>query len=609
MPSTNGYDLKKAVLYTRVSTDEQARSGYSLAQQIEALRDYAAREGYEVMDEVQDPGQSGASLERPGMDRVRDLVAAGGVSVVLAQDRDRFTREPAYHYLLRREFEEHGTRIRALNDRGDDSPEGELTDGILDQLAKYERAKTAERTRRGKLRKAREGNIVNAKRTRYGFKANAAGTGYEVDEEKMWVVRRIFRMIGVEKVGVHGVITAFKKEGVPTPTGKKVWERAIVKRLVWEDSYKPHSFEELEGILNPEILPALDQDKRYGVYYYNRERVLTYQGAEETPRGRVYKKKTKRTQKDKSEWIAIPVPDAGIPREVVDSARRALQQNKASSRADGRVWELSAGIFRCGHCGRAMASHATLYRRKDGERARYHYYRCQRAATHKELCPYRRSYGANKLEERVWQAVSQSLKCPERLGAGLEEMIRREEAASSRDPEKQAEIWAARIFEANEKRKRYQEMAAQGLIGFGELKERLFELDEQKAGAEREISALRDKEKRLEEMRSNKEDFLAGLAAMTPRLIDELPADGRLRVYQMLGLRVITREDGSLEMTGDLTGLDFGESGPISTTRTRPAAATRTRTSWAASRWPASPPPKTSPAPSPFSPTPRRAAS
>jgi DNA invertase Pin-like site-specific DNA recombinase len=66
------------------------------------------------------------------VDRVRGLVAAGGVSVVLAQDRDRFAREPAYHYLFRREFEEHGTKVRALNDRGDGSPERELTDGILD---------------------------------------------------------------------------------------------------------------------------------------------------------------------------------------------------------------------------------------------------------------------------------------------------------------------------------------------------------------------------------------------------------------------------------------------------------------------------------------------
>ena len=98
-----------------------------------------------------------------GHGRVRDLVAAGGVSVVLAQDRDRFAREPAYHYLLRREFEEHGTKIRALNDRGDETPEGELTDGILDQLAKYERAKITERTRRGRLQKAREGKIIATK--------------------------------------------------------------------------------------------------------------------------------------------------------------------------------------------------------------------------------------------------------------------------------------------------------------------------------------------------------------------------------------------------------------------------------------------------------------
>jgi site-specific DNA recombinase len=93
-----------------------------------------------VLEEITDPGQSGASLERPGLDRVRGLVATGGVLVVLAQDRDRFAREPAYHYLLKREFEEHGCSLRALNDRADGSPEGELTDGILDQLARYERA-------------------------------------------------------------------------------------------------------------------------------------------------------------------------------------------------------------------------------------------------------------------------------------------------------------------------------------------------------------------------------------------------------------------------------------------------------------------------------------
>ena len=196
MPNTNGHRPKRAILYARVSTDEQARSGYSLAQQMEALRAFADGEGYEVLEEVSDAGYSGASLERPGMDRVRDLVAAGGVSVVLAQDRDRFAREPAYHYLLRREFEEHGTKIRALNDRGDDSPEGELTDGIIDQLAKFERAKTAERSRRGKLRKAREGKTMRTATPPYGFGYDEAGDALVVSEPEMAVVETVFRMAG-----------------------------------------------------------------------------------------------------------------------------------------------------------------------------------------------------------------------------------------------------------------------------------------------------------------------------------------------------------------------------------------------------------------------------
>jgi hypothetical protein len=130
MPNTNGHGPKRAILYARVSTDEQARSGYSLAQQLEALREYAAREGYEVLEGVEGPGQGGASLARPGLDKVRDLVAKGGVSIVLAQDRDRFALEPAYLYLLREEFAEKGTRLKALSDRGDDSPEGQLTAGV-----------------------------------------------------------------------------------------------------------------------------------------------------------------------------------------------------------------------------------------------------------------------------------------------------------------------------------------------------------------------------------------------------------------------------------------------------------------------------------------------
>src|ERR687897_213991 len=267
MPNTNGHGPKRAILYARVSTDEQARSGYSLAQQIEALRDYASREGYEILEEVQDAGQSGASLERPGMDRVRDLVAAGAVSVVLAQDRDRFAREPAYHYLLRRGFEEYGTKIRALNDRGDDTPEGDLTDGILDQIAKFERAKIAERTRRGKLKRAREGKVVPTHTPDYGFRYTTDREGYEVDSETMAVVRRIFEMVGAEGKTLHGAKKILDREGVPTPGRARYWGNRFIRNLILDDVYKPHSFEEVKDLIDPEVVGHLDPERRYGVWW------------------------------------------------------------------------------------------------------------------------------------------------------------------------------------------------------------------------------------------------------------------------------------------------------------------------------------------------------
>jgi site-specific DNA recombinase len=84
MPNVNGHGPKTAVLYARVSGEEQAKKGYSLPDQRQALREWAKDEGYEVLEEIADEGWSGAYLERPGLDRVRDLVEAGGVSIVVA---------------------------------------------------------------------------------------------------------------------------------------------------------------------------------------------------------------------------------------------------------------------------------------------------------------------------------------------------------------------------------------------------------------------------------------------------------------------------------------------------------------------------------------------
>src|SRR5215210_2823732 len=405
MPNTNGHGPKRAILYARVSTDEQARSGYSLAQQIEALNAYAAREGYEVLEEVQDAGQSGASLTRPGMDRVRDLVAAGGVFLVLAQDRDRFAREPAYLYLLREEFAEHGTKIRALNDRGDDSPEGQLTDGILDQLAKFERAKTAERSRRGKKQKARLGKILST-RAAYGFDWNSARDGYVINPEQMAVVRRMFYMVGVEGRSLCAIQTQLSEDGVQSPTGKAQWDLQSIRKLLKRDLYRPHTYLEMREIVSPDVLARLEPGGKYGVYWFGERAESRKRVSESGEGGRVYKHRYTSKVRPVGDRIGVPVPDSGIPREWIDGARANLEENRRTANAGRRFWDLSAGILHCSECGRVMSP-------RTANRA-YFYYACTVGPNKRHLgCSAKKFHAAVELEERVWHVISAILADPE----------------------------------------------------------------------------------------------------------------------------------------------------------------------------------------------------
>src|SRR5215212_8161983 len=117
MLSTNGHGHKRAVLYCRVSGEEQRKKGYSLADQLDTLRRWCSENEYEVVDEIEDGGYSGAYLERPGLDRVREMVATGSVKAVVVLFRDRIARG-VYAQLLAEEFRDHGARLVALNSRG-----------------------------------------------------------------------------------------------------------------------------------------------------------------------------------------------------------------------------------------------------------------------------------------------------------------------------------------------------------------------------------------------------------------------------------------------------------------------------------------------------------
>jgi hypothetical protein len=178
----------------------------------------------------------------------------------------------------------------------------ELTDGILDQLAKYERAKFTEMSRRGKLRKAREGKLVATTRPHYGFKFNAARDAYEVDEAMMLVVRRIFRMVASEGYSLRGIKKRFEAQGLLTPAGKRYWSEPFVREVIKDDVYRAHTLEEIEALVTPEVATRLEPAKSYGIWWFNRKRHTYKQVAENGPERKVYRKKktTRSTNRETS---------------------------------------------------------------------------------------------------------------------------------------------------------------------------------------------------------------------------------------------------------------------------------------------------------------------
>jgi site-specific DNA recombinase len=104
----------RVAIYCRVSTDEQAKSGYSLADQKRELLRHAEREGYEIVETIVDEGYSGASRERPGLDRILELAEAGEMELAIATKRDRWFRSRLYLPGVLRGLEDKGERLMNL---------------------------------------------------------------------------------------------------------------------------------------------------------------------------------------------------------------------------------------------------------------------------------------------------------------------------------------------------------------------------------------------------------------------------------------------------------------------------------------------------------------
>jgi site-specific DNA recombinase len=388
-------------------------------------------------------------------------------------------------------------------------------------------------------------------RVKYGFRLNAARDGLLVDEEKMRVVRRIFRMVGAEGLPLNAVYRPFERERIPTPGGGKRWDRSFFRLAILDDAYRPHTFEEVAARVAPEVAARLDPNALYGLWTFNRLHTRTRQVSEpEEDGGRRYRTQVMTRGRDRPKSASTCRSRTPVCRASRWTPRAAIRDNRRPSTAGRRFWELSGGILRCEVCGGGTESRSIKAR--SGDRY-HHYYNCRRHHKHGgEYCDYRRTHRAADVEEAVWGLVSSLLRDPERLWAGLEEMIDAERAAGRGDPEAEARAWLDRIAALDRKRARLQDMAAEGHMTFEELGERLREVDAARATAERELAEVEGRRSRIDELEADRDALLERYASMVPEALDGLTGEERHQVYRMLRLRVHLHRDGGLDVEGVL---------------------------------------------------------
>ncbi len=201
----------------------------------------------------------------------------------------------------------------------------------------------------------------------YGFAYDADRTRYVVNEQEMWAIRIIFRMVGPEGKSLGAVARELAERGVQARGGGKDWSKVALRRVILlGDHYRRHTYGELEGlvaegVLRRDVVAGLDPEALYGISWFGRERVTMATG-----KG---KKRTHR-QKPRNEWVAVPVCDPAIPAEWVDLARERVKENRRDESKGRRFFELAHGIAHCAQCGRRMAPHTFV--RGSGALASYY---------------------------------------------------------------------------------------------------------------------------------------------------------------------------------------------------------------------------------------------
>jgi site-specific DNA recombinase len=473
---------REVALYARVSSEQQA-TAHTILSQVVAVRQRIAEDGFVLLAEREfiDEGYSGATLLRPALERLRDLIATGTLDRVYVHSPDRLARKYAYQVLLVDEWQRAGVEVIFLNRALGQSPEDDLLLQVQGMLAEYERAKILERSRRGKRHAAQMGSPSVLSGAPYGYQYVSVVEGggqarYELAPEQARVVQQIFSWIGRERVSLGAVCYRLQQAGEASPKGKPYWDRSTVWGILKNPAYigqaafgKTHEVPRQAKLLRPL-----------------------------RRKGTTSRRTTSTRDVNPQEWIRIAVP-ALVEESLFAAVQEQLTENQRHARQSQRgARYLLQGLVCCSHCGYAYYGKAISPSARKGHSRAYAYYRCLGTDAYRfggeRVCS-NRQVRTDLLETAVWQQVCALLEDPQRLA---QEYQRRLQEPHSKENRALLEAQAAKLKQGLS---RLIDSYAEGLIDKQEFQPRIERSKERLTKLEQTIQALADQETRQRELR------------------------------------------------------------------------------------------------------------
>jgi site-specific DNA recombinase len=456
-----------AAIYARVSSDKQ-REENTIASQTAAVIDFARNRGYRVPKDwiFEDEGYSGASLVRPGLERVRDLAGEGQIHAVLVYAPDRLSRKYAYQILLIEEFSRHGVETVFIKAPQTATAEDQLLLQFQGMIAEYERAQILERSRRGKRHRARQGEVSVLSGAPYGYryvrKSDDAAAYYEILEAEASVVRMVYDRYIIQGLSIGAITRLLNEQGVPTRKQVSRWERSTVWAMLRNPAYK-------------------------GAACFGKTRIAPRQRITRPLRlrGGIASRDSAHHERSRGDWIEIAVP-AIITDETFARAQELLEQNKVHAPRRTIEPSIVQGLVSCSKCGYALSRTSTW-----SSARKIHYYRCLGSDAWRHLggsvCD-NRPVRQDLLDHLVWTEIIRLLEDPSLIQSELD---RRLAAARTADPTKQRE--RALQHDLTRTRKSIDRLLTayqEDLLSLDELRRRMPELRQREHAMQAELQAI-----------------------------------------------------------------------------------------------------------------------